>query len=195
GLWGPRARDVLEPITEGDISHEGLRYFRAARIRVAGVPVLALRVSYVGELGWELYTEAAHGLRLWDALMEAGAPHGIVPGGRAAFSSLRLEKGYRAWGSDMTREDTPEDAGLGFAVRMQKDGGFVGRDALEEAPSRGRRLVAFGMRMDTGRPEAGAPVFAGAASGAAGRTRSSRRRPPRRSRRRGRRWTPRPSAG
>lgn len=168
GLWGPRARDVLEPITEGDISHEGLRYFRAARIRVAGVPVLALRVSYVGELGWELYTEAAHGLRLWDALMEAGAPHGIVPGGRAAFSSLRLEKGYRAWGSDMTREDTPEDAGLGFAVRMQKDGGFVGRDALEEAPSRGRRLVAFGMRMDTGRPEAGAPVFAGAASGAAG---------------------------
>ncbi|MGO1439730.1 MAG: FAD-dependent oxidoreductase [Brevibacterium yomogidense] len=161
GLWGPRARDVLEPITEGDISHEGLRYFRAARIRVAGVPVLALRVSYVGELGWELYTEAAHGLRLWDALMDAGAPHGIVPGGRAAFSSLRLEKGYRAWGSDMTREDTPEDAGLGFAVRMEKDGGFIGRDALVRQPSRGRRLAAFGMRMDAGRPEAGSPVFAG----------------------------------
>lgn len=160
GLWGPRARDVLAPITEGDISHEGLRYFRAARIRVAGVPVLALRVSYVGELGWELYTEAAHGLRLWDAIMDAGAPHGIIAGGRAAFSSLRLEKGYRAWGSDVTREDTPEDAGLGFAVRMQKDGGFVGRDALEAQPSRGRRLVAFGMRMDAGRPEAGAPVFA-----------------------------------
>lgn len=161
GLWGPRARDVLEPITEGDISHEGLRYFRAARIRVAGVPVLALRVSYVGELGWELYTEAAHGLRLWDAIMDAGAPHGIVPGGRAAFSSLRLEKGYRAWGSDMTREDTPEDVGLGFAVRMEKDGGFIGRDALVRQPSRGRRLAAFGMRMDAGRPEAGSPVFAG----------------------------------
>lgn len=168
GLWGPRGRDVLAPITEGDISHEGLRYFRAARIRVAGVPVLALRVSYVGELGWELYTEAAHGLRLWDAIMEAGAPYGIVPGGRAAFSSLRLEKGYRAWGSDMTREDTPDDAGLGFAVRMQKDGGFVGREALEEQPSRGRRLVAFGMRMDAGRPEAGSPVFAGTGSGAVG---------------------------
>ena len=160
GLWGPRARDVLAPITEGDISHEGLRYFRAARIRVAGVPVLALRVSYVGELGWELYTEAAHGLRLWDAIMAEGAQHGIIAGGRAAFSSLRLEKGYRAWGSDVTREDTPDDAGLGFAVRMQKDGGFVGRDALEAQPSRGRRLVAFGMRMDAGRPEAGAPVFA-----------------------------------
>ena len=168
GLWGPRARDVLEPITEGDISHDGLRYFRAARIRVAGVPVLALRVSYVGELGWELYTEAAHGLRLWDSIMAAGAPHGIIAGGRAAFSSLRLEKGYRAWGSDVTREDTPEDAGLGFAVRMQKDGGFVGREALESQPSRGRRLVAFGMRMDAGRPEAGAPVFAAASVAGAG---------------------------
>ena len=97
--------------------------------------------------------------------MEAGAPYGIVPGGRAAFSSLRLEKGYRAWGSDVTREDTPEDAGLGFAVRMQKDGGFVGREALEREPSRGRRLVAFGMRMDSGRPEAGSPVFAGGGAG------------------------------
>lgn len=161
GLWGPHARDVLTPLTEGDISHEGLKYFRCARLRVAGVPVLALRVSYVGELGWELYTEAAHGLRLWDQIMAEGAKHGIVPAGRAAFSSLRLEKGYRAWGSDMTREDTPEDAGLGFAVRMEKDGGFVGRDALQDRASQGRRLVAFGMRMDSGRPESGAPVFAG----------------------------------
>ncbi|WP_051297343.1 GcvT family protein [Brevibacterium album] len=163
GLWGPHARDVLEPITEGDISHEGLRYFRAARIRVAGVPVLALRVSYVGELGWELYTEAAHGLRLWDEIMAAGAPYGIVPAGRAAFGSLRLEKGYRAWGSDMTREDTPEDSGLGFALRMEKPGGFVGQEALAAQPSHGRRLVAFGMRMDAGRPDAGSPVFAGPA--------------------------------
>ncbi|SJM51911.1 FAD-dependent oxidoreductase [Gulosibacter sp. 10] len=167
GLWGPRARAVLEPLVEGDISHEGLRYFRCARIRVAGVPVLALRVSYVGELGWELYTEAAHGLRLWDEIFAAGARHGIVPAGRAAFSSLRLEKGYRAWGSDMTREDTPEDSGLGFAVRMEKAGGFTGREALVALPSRGRRLVAFGMRLDAGRPEAGSPVFASAARGAA----------------------------
>lgn len=160
GLWGPRARDVLAPLTEGDISHEGLKYFRSARIRVAGVPVLALRVSYVGELGWELYTQAAHGLRLWDQIMAAGAEHGIVPAGRAAFSSLRLEKGYRAWGSDMTREDTPQDAGLAFAVRPEKEGGFIGRDALNAQPSRGRRLVAFGMRLDSGRPESGSPVLA-----------------------------------
>ncbi|GAA2092089.1 GcvT family protein [Brevibacterium salitolerans] len=167
GLWGPHARDVLSPLTEGDISHEGLRYFRTARIRVAGVPVLALRVSYVGELGWELYTEAAHGLRLWDAIFESGAEYGIIPAGRSAFSSLRLEKGYRSWGSDMTREDTPEDSGLGFAVRMEKDGGFLGQEALAAQPSRGRRLVAFGMRMDAGRPEAGSPVFAAGAGSAA----------------------------
>ncbi|MGO1182737.1 MAG: GcvT family protein [Micrococcaceae bacterium] len=159
GLWGPRARDVLEPLTEGDVSHEGLKYFRSAKIRVAGVPVLALRVSYVGELGWELYTNAAHGLRLWDALAAEGAQHGIVPAGRAAFSSLRLEKGYRSWGSDMTRENTPEDAGLGFAVRLEKGADFVGRAALQENPTRDRRLVAFGARMDLGRPESGAPVF------------------------------------
>ena len=159
GLWGPRAREVIAPITEGDISHEGLKYFRSARIRIAGVPVLALRVSYVGELGWELYTEAAHGLRLWDQIMAQGAAYGIVPAGRAAFNSLRLEKGYRAWGADMTREDTPEDSGLGFAVRLEKEGGFVGRQALTEHPSTGRRLVAFGMRLDSGRPDSGAPVF------------------------------------
>ena len=160
GLWGPHARDVLEPLTEGDISHEGLKYFRSAKIRVAGVPVLALRVSYVGELGWELYTQAAHGLRLWDQIAAAGAPYGIIPAGRAAFSSLRLEKGYRSFGSDMTREDTPEDAGLGFAVRLEKEGGFIGQEALRESSTHGRRLVAFGARLDVGRPEAGAAVLA-----------------------------------
>lgn len=159
GLWGPRAREVIAPITEGDISNEGLKYFRSARIRISGVPVLALRVSYVGELGWELYTEAAHGLRLWDQIMAQGAAYGIVPAGRAAFNSLRLEKGYRAWGADMTREDTPEDSGLGFAVRLEKEGGFAGRQALTEHPSKGRRLVTFGMRLDSGRPDSGAPVF------------------------------------
>lgn len=159
GLWGPHARDVLEPLTEGDISHEGLGYFKAARIRVAGVPVLAARVSYVGELGWELTTEAAHGLCLWDEIAAAGARYGIVPAGRAAFNSLRLEKGYRSWGSDMTSEDTPDDAGLGFAVRMDKKNGFIGRDALAEQPSRSRKLVALGMRMDAGRPEPGSPVL------------------------------------
>jgi dimethylglycine oxidase len=130
GLWGPRARDLLAPLTTSDVSNEAFRYFRAAELLVGNVPVTALRLSYVGELGWELYTTADMGLKLWDTLWEAGQRHGVVAGGRSAFGSLRLEKGYRSWGTDMTTEHDPFEAGLGFAVRMGK-GDFVGRAALE----------------------------------------------------------------
>ncbi|GAA1623484.1 GcvT family protein [Actinoplanes couchii] len=133
GLWGPLARDVLQPLTSADFSHEGLRYFRARRAYVGAVPVTAMRLSYVGELGWELYTSADLGLKLWDTLWEAGQQHGIIAAGRSAFNSLRLEKGYRAWGTDMTAEHDPYSAGLGFAVRMDK-GDFIGRSALSTAP-------------------------------------------------------------
>lgn len=129
GVWGPLARDLVQPLTDADLSHEGLRYFRCRRIEVAGVPVTALRVSYVGELGWELYADAEHGLRLWDALWSAGRDLGVVAAGRAAFDSLRLEKGYRSWGADMTTEHDPYEAGVGFAVRLGK-GEFAGRAAL-----------------------------------------------------------------
>jgi glycine cleavage system aminomethyltransferase T/glycine/D-amino acid oxidase-like deaminating enzyme len=130
GLWGPRARDVLAPLTGDDVSNEGFGYFRAKRLHVGHVPVTALRLSYVGELGWELYAAADIGRKLWDVLWEAGQSHGIVAAGRSAFGSLRLEKGYRSWGTDMTTEHDPYQAGLGFAVRMGK-GDFVGRSALE----------------------------------------------------------------
>jgi glycine cleavage system aminomethyltransferase T/glycine/D-amino acid oxidase-like deaminating enzyme len=130
GLWGPRARDLLESITRDDVSREGFGYFRAKELHVGHVPVTALRLSYVGELGWELYTTADMGLKLWDALWEAGREHELVAAGRSAFGSLRLEKGYRSWGTDMTTEHDPFEAGLGFAVRMDK-GDFVGRAALE----------------------------------------------------------------
>ena len=129
GLWGPRARDVLAALTTDDVSNEGFGYFRAKRLHVGHVPVTALRLSYVGELGWELYTTADMGRKLWDVLWDAGQPHGIVAAGRSAFGSLRLEKGYRSWGTDMTTEHDPFEAGLGFAVRMDK-GDFVGRNAL-----------------------------------------------------------------
>jgi dimethylglycine oxidase len=129
GLWGPRARDVLRSVSSDDFSNEGLKYFRAKRARIGGVPVTAMRLSYVGELGWEIYTSADNGQRLWDVLWTAGQEHGLVAAGRAAFGSLRLEKGYRAWGSDMTTEHNPYEAGLGFAVRTQKDG-YVGQAAL-----------------------------------------------------------------
>jgi len=129
GLWGPRARDLVQPLTREDFSNEGFRYFRAKRTHIGMVPVTALRLSYVGELGWELYTTSDMGLKLWDTLWEAGQQHGIIAGGRGAFTSLRLEKGYRSFGADMTWEHDPYEAGLGFAVRMDKDD-FVGRAAL-----------------------------------------------------------------
>ncbi len=142
GLWGPRARDVLSAVTDADVSNETFPYFRARDIWVGSVPVTALRLSYVGELGWELYTSADMGLRLWDTLWTAGRARGLIAGGRGAFGSLRLEKGYRSSGVDMTTEHDPYEAGLGFAVRMDK-GDFVGRDALvgKSADTVQRRLV------------------------------------------------------
>jgi 4-methylaminobutanoate oxidase (formaldehyde-forming) len=103
------------------------------------VPCLALRVTYVGELGWELYCPAEYGLRLWDTLWEAGRPHGLLAGGYKAIDSLRLEKGYRVWGADITPEETPLAAGLGFAVALDK-GEFLGRGALVGAPEPAERL-------------------------------------------------------
>lgn len=140
GVWGPRARDLVQPLTATDLSNEGFRYFRAKRAHVGTVPVTALRLSYVGELGWELYTTADQGLRLWDTLWEAGQPLGILAGGRGAFTSMRLEKGYRSFGADMTYEHDPYEAGLGFAVKMDK-GDFVGRTALERRRSAVRRRL------------------------------------------------------
>jgi glycine cleavage system aminomethyltransferase T len=167
GVWGPLARDLVQPLTREDFSHTGLKYFRACRARIAGVPVVALRLSYVGELGWELYTSADNGLRLWDALWAAGQPLGVVAAGRAAFNSLRLEKGYRLWGTDMTTEHDPYEAGLAFAVRPAK-GPFTGRDAIdgrsEETASRRLRCLT----VDDGRTVVlgKEPVFAdGVASG------------------------------
>jgi glycine cleavage system aminomethyltransferase T/glycine/D-amino acid oxidase-like deaminating enzyme len=128
GLWGPRAREILQPVTSDDLSNEAFPYMRARSISVGRVPCLALRVTYVGELGWELYCPAEFGLALWDTLWEAGRAHGLVGGGYKAIDSLRLEKGYRVWGADITPEDTPLEAGLDFAVKLDKD--FIGREAL-----------------------------------------------------------------
>ncbi|WP_104132532.1 FAD-dependent oxidoreductase [Cryobacterium sp. M91] len=130
GLWGPLARDLISTVSSDDFSNDGLKYFRAKKVVIGGVNVTAMRLSYVGELGWELYTSADNGQRLWDALWKAGQPHGVIAAGRAAFGALRLEKGYRSWGTDMTTEHDPLEAGLGFAVKMAK-ASFVGKKALE----------------------------------------------------------------
>ena len=120
----------------------GFPYMSWRELTVGDVPVRALRVTYVGELGWELYCPTEYGLRLWDTLWEAGLEHGIVAGGYRAIDSLRLEKGYRVWGADISPEDTPFEAGLGFAVKLDK-GEFVGREALAAAGEPARRLVAI----------------------------------------------------
>ena len=129
GLWGPRARDILQPLASADLANEAFPYMRARELAVGRIPCLALRVTYVGELGWELYCPSEFGIALWDTIWEAGQPHGLVAGGYKAIDSLRLEKGYRVWGADITPEDTPFEAGLGFAVKLDK-GDFVGREAL-----------------------------------------------------------------
>jgi glycine cleavage system aminomethyltransferase T/glycine/D-amino acid oxidase-like deaminating enzyme len=144
GLWGPSAREILQPLTTADLSNEAFPYMHARHIAAGSVPCVALRVTYVGELGWELYSPTEYGTRLWDTLWESGREHGLVAGGYKAIDSLRLEKGYRVWGADITPEDTPFEAGLGFAVKLDK-GPFVGRDALLAAgePVRALRCLTL----------------------------------------------------
>ena len=141
GLWGPRARTILHAVTDADVSNEAFPYMTARYLDVGEVGrVWAQRISYVGELGWELYGEFAMGRRAWDLLWEAGRGHGLVAAGLGAFDTLRLEKGYRLWGQDIHAEYDPLEAGIGFAVRWAKD--FQGKPALEAARERGvaRRL-------------------------------------------------------
>ena len=139
GLWGPAAREILQPLTTEELSFS---YMRGRELAVGSVPCLAWRVTYVGELGWELYCPMEFGLRLWDTIWTAGRELGLVAGGYKAIDSLRLEKGYRVWGSDVTPEDTPFEAGLGFAVKLDK-GEFIGRDALLAAEQPTRRLACL----------------------------------------------------
>jgi glycine cleavage system T protein len=129
GLWGPRAREILAQVTDDDISAGAFPYMTCRTISAAGTHVRALRVTYVGELGWELYAPTPAALAVWDALWEAGRPLGLRPVGYRAVDSLRLEKGYRYWSADVTPEYTPYEAGLGFCVRLDK-GDFQGRQAL-----------------------------------------------------------------
>jgi len=136
-LWGPAARTILGPLTDDDLSNDGFPFLRARDISVGAVPVLAQRITFVGELGWELYCPTEFGQTLWDVVWEAGREHGLRAGGYRAIDSLRLEKGYRVWGSDLTPDTTPDEAGLKFAVSIDKRGGFMGRDALLAARDEG----------------------------------------------------------
>jgi 4-methylaminobutanoate oxidase (formaldehyde-forming) len=129
GMWGPKARTILAKATADDISNESFPYMTAKYITIENVPVLATRVTYVGELGWEFYCPMEYGLKLWDTLWEAGQPEGMVAAGYKAIETLRLEKGYRYWSAEISPDYTPLEAGLSFAVDFEK-GDFIGRDAL-----------------------------------------------------------------
>jgi heterotetrameric sarcosine oxidase gamma subunit len=143
-VQGPRSRQLLERLTSADLSNAAFPYMTAREIEVGYARVLAMRVTYVGELGWELHVPAELALTVYDALMEAGEDLGYRNVGLGAMGSLRLEKAYRDYGLDIDNTDTPLDVGLGFAVAWDKPGGFVGRDALLAARESGppkRRLV------------------------------------------------------
>ena len=148
GLWGPRSRDILSAVTPADLSNAAFPYMTMQEITVGDVPVRALRVTYVGELGWELYCPAEFGAGLWRALWAAGEPHGLVAGGYRAIDSMRLEKGYLVWGADITPDETPYEAGLGFCVKLDKPGGFIGRDALAAARDQGPRVKLCCLTLD-----------------------------------------------
>jgi dimethylglycine oxidase len=145
GVWGPQARELVASVSEDDLSNDALPYMRAGEIEIGAVSCRALRLSYVGELGWEIYAPSEFGRMLWDTLWEAGRAVGACACGGAAYDSLRLEKGYRLWGQDIDDEHDPYEAGLGWAVRLSKDADFIGREAAAEIKERGvdRRLACL----------------------------------------------------
>jgi glycine cleavage system aminomethyltransferase T/glycine/D-amino acid oxidase-like deaminating enzyme len=136
GLWGPKAREVLQTVSSSDVSNQAIPYMSSADIEIAGASALAQRVTYVGELGWEFYVPAEQAVFVWDALFAAGQKYGLEPGGYKVLDSLRLEKGYRYYSMDVTMLDDPYKAGLGFCVRLNK-GDFRGREALVHIKEQG----------------------------------------------------------
>jgi heterotetrameric sarcosine oxidase gamma subunit len=148
GIMGPRSRELLQSLTPDDLSNDAFPFGTAREIDLAYARVRAARLTYVGELGWELYVPTEFALGVFDAIAEAGERFGLAMAGYHAMNSLRMECGYRHWGHDIGDEDTPLEGGLGFAVAFDKPGGFIGRDALlrRRESGLGRRLVQFALK-------------------------------------------------
>ncbi len=161
GLWGPRAREILQEVSADDLSNGAFPYMTCRTIRVAGIPVRALRVTYVGELGWELHVSIAQGLAVWDAIWEAGQPRGLRAVGYRAVDSLRLEKGYRYWSADVTPDYTPYESGQGFCVKLDRKD-FQGKKALLRQREEGlkRKLCCLVLGDNTAHPLGNEPLFA-----------------------------------
>jgi 4-methylaminobutanoate oxidase (formaldehyde-forming) len=149
GLWGPEAREVLQAVSTTDVSNAAFPYMTACVVDIQGAAAWAQRVSYAGELGWEIYVQPADALRVFDRLMNAGKKFGIRPAGYKALDSLRLEKGYLYWSADITPEDNPLEAGLNFCVRLKKPE-FIGREALLAIRQKGLRSRVCALTMDAG---------------------------------------------
>jgi glycine cleavage system aminomethyltransferase T/glycine/D-amino acid oxidase-like deaminating enzyme len=159
---GPRSRDLLARLTGDDVTNEGFPFFSAREIELAGAPVLALRLSYVGELGWELHHRLEYQAALYESLLEAGEDLGLVDFGYRALEAMRLEKGYRLWGADLSPDWTPLEAGFERLVRFEK-GDFIGRERLLEQRERGleRRLACLVADAGEVIPHGGEPVLDG----------------------------------
>lgn len=143
GLWGPNARKILARVTADDISADGFKFLHSKEITVGAILTRATQITYVGELGWEFYAPTNRGLELWNVLVGAGRQDGLMACGYRAIESLRLEKGYRAWGVEINSDTTPWEAGLGFAVALDKPN-FVGREALiQSRGNESRRLITI----------------------------------------------------
>ena len=158
GLWGPNARKVLQSVTEDDVSHDGFGFGSVKTIVAQNIEVLAFRISYVGELGWELYTNMEYGLRLWDILWEAGQPHGLIPVGMGVYgTTARLEKGYRAFGNELEGEYNPIEAGL--ARPKMKKADFIGKEALLKARSEEPAAILCTVTLDDPTEATGEPRY------------------------------------
>ena len=144
-IMGPRARDLLQSLTPADLSHKAFPFASSQEIELGFAIVRASRITFVGELGWELYVPTEFMLGVYDVIAEAGKEFGLVHAGYHTLNSLRMEKGYRHWSHDITDEDTPLEAGLGFTVKFDKAGGFIGREALLKQKKQGlpKRLLQF----------------------------------------------------
>ncbi|ENH66501.1 Pyruvate dehydrogenase phosphatase regulatory subunit, mitochondrial [Fusarium oxysporum f. sp. cubense race 1] len=150
GVWGPRSKDLIKLVSKDDFSDRALPYLSVKKAEISGIPVIATNFSYIGEEGWEIYTTADNGLRLWDALWQGGQPYGVIAAGRSTFNALRIEKGFRSWGTDMTSEYDPYEAGLEFALQPGKDG-YVGYNALKGRSSEKVSRRIRGLTIDDGR--------------------------------------------
>ena len=146
-VQGPRSREVLAGLTDADLSTEAFAFRTARWLEIAGLEVLCVRITYLGELGYELYIPASDTLRVYDALQRTGSAYGLRPVGLKALASLRMEKGYRDFGHDIDNTDCPLEAGLGFALALDKPGGFVGRDAVLARKSANAAAGGMGQRI------------------------------------------------